>query len=664
MEQRVTQRLDRCRFGVDYYPEHWPRDRWERDAARMEALGLQVVRMAEFSWQAMEPEEGRFTFGWLDDAIALLARHGIDTVLGTPTAAPPAWLIEKEPEILPVDSQGQRKSFGGRHHDCQSNASYRRHIRRLVTAMAEHFRDNPHVIAWQIDNELGNSHYDLCMCDSCRGAFQRWLEARYGSIDALNRAWGTAFWSQTYDTFAQIPAPRQTPTYHNPGLLLDWRRFCSDLVVDFQREQVEILRTICPHQKLTHNLMGFYDKTNYFDLAADLDFASSDQYPTGFYFDGPQPDYEVAACMDLTRGFKQQNFWMLELQSGPTGGAVVGPTPRPGQLKLWTAQSVAHGADTIVYFRWRTCLFGTEQFWHGILPHDGVPGRRYEEIRETIALLKPVMDDAHGIVSRAKVAILYDYDQAWALQIQPQHPALSYSRELLAYYEAFYRQNIPVDWVGPGTDLGGYALVLAPLQFVMTPEREEALLRYTARGGHLVLTMRTGVKDGHNACRAAGPLPGRLAEAVGAQILDYDCRLWEKAHLTYGGQTGEARLWCDILTPTTGEVLATYTDSYFAGAAAVVKNRYGEGTAWYVGTGLPQDLLRRFAADLAHALNLTGVGDAPAGVELTVRRGREGDHLFLLNHTAQRQAVSVPEGWPGETVTLAPYDVMILERKG
>lgn len=664
MNEQMKARLERYRFGVDYYPEHWPRDRWEQDAALMEELGLQVVRMAEFSWQAMEPAEGHFTFQWLDDAIAVLARHGIETMLGTPTAAPPAWLIEKEPEILPVDSQGQRKSFGGRHHDCQSNPSYRKHVRRLVTAMAEHFRDNPHVVAWQIDNELGNSHYDLCMCDSCRSAFQQWLKVRYGTVESLNRAWGTAFWSQTYDSFAQIPAPRQTPTSHNPGLLLDWRRFCSDLVVDFQREQVRILRQICPHQPLTHNLMGFYDKTNYFDLAGDLDFASSDQYPTGFYFDEPQPDYEVAACMDLTRGFKQQNFWMLELQSGPTGGAVVGPTPRPGQLKLWTAQSVAHGADTIVYFRWRTCLFGTEQFWHGILPHDGVPGRRFQEIRETISLLKPVMDDTHGIVPQARVAILYDYDQAWALQIQPQHPELSYSRELLAYYEAFYRRNIPVDWVGPGADLSGYSLVIAPLQFVMTPERESALLHYTAQGGHLVLTMRTGVKDGHNACMGNAPLPGRLAEVVGARILDYDCQLWEKAHLAYGGLTGEARLWCDILTPTTAEVLATYTDSYFAGAAAVVKNRYEDGTAWYVGTALSKEMLHKFAGDLAQELGLTSVGASPEGVELTVRQGSRGEHLFLLNHTAQVQTVTLPAGWPGETVTLAPYDVKILERKG
>ena len=255
----------------------------------MRDMGLQVVRMAEFAWHKLEPEKGKFCFDWLDDAIALLGSHGIVTILGTPTAAPPAWLVEELPEVLPIDSQGQQKGFGGRHHDCQSNQAYRGHIRRLVRAMAEHFRDNPYVIGWQIDNELGNSHWELCMCDSCRAAFQNWLERKYGTVTALNEAWGTVFWSQTYNSFAEVPVPRKTPTVHNPSLLLDWRRFCSDLVIDFQKEQIDILREVCPHQQITHNLMGFYDKTDYFRMAQDLDFSSSDQYPTCLLYTSPSP---------------------------------------------------------------------------------------------------------------------------------------------------------------------------------------------------------------------------------------------------------------------------------------------------------------------------------------------------------------------------------------
>ena len=243
-------------FGVDYYPEHWPRERWETDARMMRDMGIGIVRMAEFSWAKMEPSEGDFRFEWLDEAIRVLSRHGIRTVLGTPTAAPPAWIIEKDPDILPVDEQGLRKHFGGRHHDCQSNPAYRAHVRRFVTAMASHFSDSPDVIGWQIDNELGNSHENLCLCEHCARAFRDWLKIRYGGIESLNEAWGTAFWSQQYSSFDQVPAPLVTPTAHNPSLLLNWKRFCSDLVADFLKMQSDILRAHCPNQFVTHNMMA------------------------------------------------------------------------------------------------------------------------------------------------------------------------------------------------------------------------------------------------------------------------------------------------------------------------------------------------------------------------------------------------------------------------
>jgi len=663
MREKVQKLMDSCRFGADYYPEHWPRERWETDAKLMRDMGLQVVRMAEFAWHKMEPEKGKFCFDWLDDAIALLGSYGIVTILGTPTAAPPAWLVEELPEVLPIDSQGQQKGFGGRHHDCQSNQAYRGHIRRLVRAMAEHFKNNPYVIGWQIDNELGNSHWDLCMCDSCRAAFQNWLEKKYGTIGALNEAWGTVFWSQTYNSFAEVPVPRKTPTVHNPSLLLDWRRFCSDLVINFQKEQINILREVCPHQQITHNLMGFYDKTNYFQMAQDLDFSSSDQYPTGYYFDAPgQLPYEVAACMDITRCFRNENFWMMEMQSGPTGGGVIGQMPRPGQLQLWTTQAVAHGADTIVYFRWRTCLFGTEQFWHGILPHNGVPGRRYEELKRAIATLTPVMDDTHGIVNKARVAILYSYDQNWALKIQPQHPQLAYIQQVQQYYRAFYRLNIPVDFIPENADFSQYDLVLAPLQYLMTPTLEKKLEDYTAQGGHLLLTMRTGVKNWDNVCMDHSPLPGNLSRVIGAVVEDYDSLIWEETGMRYGEYCANAHKWSDILTCTTGKPLAVYTDGFAAGKPAVVENQFGKGTAYYVGTELDPAILYPFAEMLAKQAGVQGHGQTSESVELTVRAGVQNDYLFVMNHGAVEQQVSVPAGWGEDTVCLKPYEVKILSK--
>lgn len=373
---------------------------------------------------------------------------------------------------------------------------------------------------------------------------------KYHTIECLNKEWGTGFWSQDYDRFDQIPVPRKAPTLHNPSLLLDFKRFCSDLVVDFQNFQIDLIRQIAPHQKITHNMMGFYDKTDYYKLAEKLDFASNDQYPTGYYIDPPgEKPYQVAACMDLIRSLKKQNFWMMEMESGPTGGAIIGANPRPGQNRLWTVQSVAHGADTVVYFRWRTCLFGTEQFWHGILPHNGVPGRRYEEIRNTIQELSPIMQDIHGITMKAKVGILFSYDEEWALKNQPQNPGLSYVGQIQKYYEYFYERNITVDFLSSEDDLSDYQIVIAPLLYLMTYELEEKLIRYTGEGGTLVLTMRTGVMDKNNKCMDEYALPGRLGEMLGLEIEEYDSLYDNKEVILHmkDGKSSLGKHWCDVI---------------------------------------------------------------------------------------------------------------------
>lgn len=672
MPKEIQERIKKIRFGVDYYPEHWPKERWETDAQLMEELGIQTVRMAEFAWNKMEPREGEYVFDWLDEAIQLMGEHGIYTVLGTPTAAPPAWMIEKHPEILPIDSKGQQKGFGGRHHDCQSNPLYRTYIRKLVTAMAGHYKENPFVVAWQIDNELGNSHEDLCMCESCRNAFARWLEKKYGTIQALNEAWGTVFWSQTYDNFRQIPAPRQTPTTHNPSLLLNWKRFCSDLVVDFHKMQAEIIKKIAPHQKVTHNLMGFYDKTDYFKMSEDLDFAANDQYPTGYYFDPPgQGPAEVAACMDFIRSVKGKNFWMMELQSGPTGGSVIGANPKPGQNRLWTAQCVAHGADAIVYFRWRTCLFGAEQFWHGILPHQGVPKRRYYEIFDTIRQLAPVMEDINGIVTKGDAAILFSYEEDWAIQLQPQHPKLSYTGTVLKYYGQMYQRNLLVDFLPPEGDFSEYPVLIAPLLYLMNPELEQRLMDYAKQGGVLVLTMRTGVMNMDNVCMSQLPLPGVLGEIAGVEVEEYDCLLGRTASVSYGEQKGTAEKWCDILLPVTAETLVSYDSDYYKGKAAVTVNRFGRGLVYYVGTELDDNAMEwlfdqiLYGKGSGQAENLTkkGLSEKHPAVELAVRKGAKKDYLFVLNHSSEEQRVKVQDFWSREEMNLEPFGVCILEKE-
>ena len=633
-------------FGTDYYPEHWPEERWEEDARLMEEMGIDVVRMAEFSWAKMEPAKDAFHFDWLKRALEILGKHHIKAVLGTPSAAPPAWIIRENPEILPVDSDGIRREFGGRHHDCQSNPVYRRHIKRFVTAMAEAFRDNDTVVGWQIDNELGNSHQDLCMCDSCTRRFQSWLEKKYGEIDELNQAWGTGFWSQDYDSFSQISAPKRTVTGENPSQMLDWRRFCSDLIVEFQGMQVKILREICPDQFITHNFMGFADKVNYFDLAKDLDFIAHDQYPGGFFASFPyQSAAQLAAPLDLMRAAKNRSFWIMEQQSGITGWQLMGRAPKPGQLSMWSAQSIAHGADAVVYFRWRSCTVGTEQYWHGILPHSGVPGKRYRELKQFIKEMKPVLREMQGALPKKEAAIVFSYDQDYAMHIQPHHPELSYVGQVKKYYNAFHERNIPVDFVSERDDLTGYKLVIAPLQYIMTRALEDKYIDYVKGGGRLVLTMRTGVKDAFNRCMDDMALPGRLQEMTGIEILDYDCLRDTEIRVQWGETCYIGEKWADEITLKTAKALAVYASEYPAGTPAITENAWGDGKSYYVGTEPDPALMDKLAALLCRDAGLWSLGETQPGLELAHRTGRTGTYLFATNHTPEQKPVPVGENW-------------------
>jgi beta-galactosidase len=634
------------KFGVDYYPEHWPKERWAIDAQLMKEAGIELVRLAEFSWVKMEPESGIFDFSWLEEAIELLAGYGITSVLGTPSAAPPIWLIEHHPDILPVNDQGKRLGFGGRHHCCQSNRIYRDYVSRFVTAMARQFRSNPHVIGWQTDNEFGNSHLNLCLCDSCRTHFHQWLENKYGTIDRLNETWGTVFWSQTYSRFEQIPAPLPNANSHNPSLLLDWKRFASDLIVDFQKVQIEILRKECPHQFITHNFMGFFDKTNYFDLAKDLDFISHDQYPQHFK-DGrdltPVP-HKLAMALDLMRGTKQKSFWIMEQQSGPTGWETISETPRPGQLRLWTYQTIAHGADTVVFFRWRSCLFGTEEYWHGILPHNGKPGRRYDEIKQTIQELYPHMEHFQGGLPKSEAAILYSYDQNWAFQIQPHHPELNYLKHLQGYYKAFYDQNVSVDIISEGQDFSRYKLLVAPLQFLTKSELTEKFRTFVAQGGSLVISMRSGVKDWNNAI-VPETLPGHFSDFLGIEIDDYDClREISQSACWLDSQLSEpVQKWCDIITPVHAKALAVYEQDFYQSTPAITENQYKKGTAYYVGTELGENLMAKFVSHILEKDQISSLCPAASGLEVTQRMGKNGEeYLFVLNHSKEPKEVEIP----------------------
>lgn len=639
-------------FGVDYYPEHWDKSRWRTDLSMMKEMGIDLVRMAEFSWSLLETSENKFNFAWLDEVIELCAEYDIKVVLGTPTAAPPAWIIEQAPDIQPMASDGTRRYFGGRHHSCHSHREYRKHIERFVTRFVKHFTQNEQVIGWQIDNELGNSHGDLCYCEHCESRFREWLKEKYSTIDQVNKNWGTAFWSQGYNSFDQIHSPKVTASGQNPSRSLDWKLFHSDLINEFHAFQAKIIRQYSADRFLTHNLMGFSNIVNYHDLAKQLDFVSHDQYVEGYWrdFDRDQLAEErdakytfPAAELDFIRSINKDNFWIMEQQTSISGWEILGRTPKPGQISLWSVQSVAHGADTIVYFRWRSSPMGTEQYWHGILPHSGIPGRSYNEIKALITKVKPLMQEINGSLPQPKVALVHSYAQHYAMEIQPHNPDLNYIDHLHSYYRELHRRNIPVDFVRELEDWSQYSIVIAPLQYLMSPEQEEHFASYVKNGGRLVVTMRTGVKERNNLNMLDKALPGNLSKVFGVEIHEYDSLRRTQVKVDFAGVQSYGNKWADILVPTTANPLAYYDSEFYAGEAAITVNAFGEGQAYYVGTQLDKELMSQFIDELTQ-----GCIDAvptPAGVEIAYREQAEKSYYFVLNHNDQAIEINLPTHW-------------------
>lgn len=660
-------------FGVDYYPEQWPEERWPEDARLMAEAGFNVARLAEFAWSTMEPRPNHFDFDWLDRVLDILHSHGIQAVLGTPTASPPPWVMAMMPDAYRVLKSGQRQTYGNRREYCPTHPGYRERGNIITRAMAEHYTHHPAVIGWQIDNELGGH----CYCPTCRADFQVWLAKKYGSLDNLNAAWGTVFWSHVYTEWSQIPLPLETGGIPNPGLDLDYRRFMSDVYVRFQQEQVDILRQICPNHFITHNFMGFgYDGINYFDLARTLDFVAWDNYPRhGWRLTQDAEAAPIALGHDTMRGLKGQNFWMMEEQSGAGGWQIVGMNPRPGEMRLWTYQAIAHGADAIVYFRWRTARCGTEQYWHGVLDHHGQPRRRYRELQAIGTELKRMGEQVLGAESRPQVAMLLSYDTRFAFQGQPNHNDFDYPALFSSYYAALHRRNVGVDIVAPTVDLSRYRLVLAPALHVLDGVSANNLRRYVENGGILLTTARSGVKNEANAV-VNTPLPGLLADVCGMEVDEYEALppdvnvplSLELSGLTADTQTAHAWLWCDILTPSTAKTVARYQGEYYTGRTAITLNHFRQGQVLYVGTIGNEALHDTIVGWLVNAASISPALTAPVGVE-AVERWKDGHRLlFLLNHADQARDIVLPEPLTnlltGEVVnqraTLEPKGIMIL----
>jgi len=635
-------------FGADYYPEHWPEERWKKDVDLMSKAGFNTVRLAEFAWSKLEPRKGEYNFEWLDKAIDMLAEKAIKSIIGTPTAAPPPWIVKVHPDILRIDGNGSRAAEGTRKNYCANNPNYIEHSKRIVEKMALHYKDNPNVIGWQTDNEFGCHSSELCYCTNCITAFRHWLRKKYKSLEELNKALGLIFWGQEYGSWDEIFPPRPAFTMQSPSLNLEWRRFASDSWIRYQQIQIDTLRKHAPHQLITHNLMGLYKELDYFKLTEPLDLVSFDYYPKW----SAQVDFSASAMShDIMRSLKKKPYWIMELQSGAVKTQVA-PTPKPGEIRLWTIQSVARGANGTIYFRWRTCRSGAEEYWHGILDHDGIPRRRYAEVKKVSEELHKAAPYIEGTFVNPQVAFALVYDNIWALDLEVGYEDKNYYgihswKPALDFYSPLYARNVLVDFVNPASeDMSRYRAVFVPSVMLVDEKVEENLKSYVKGGGILVATPRTGAKDWNNNV-VEEPLPGRLSDLFGMTVEEYtglpgNVKVEIKTVKAELGSenTYPCGSWAEMLHPKEARVAAYYQTGIYKGKPVVTVNRFGDGAAIYLGTFADEEFCSALVDWLIRKGRIEKVLPSAPGLEATKRSSPDEEIIFALNHGDK--AVEVP----------------------
>jgi len=664
---QTNDRYDSFRFGVCYYPEQWPESYWEDDARRMQECGVNTVRLGEFGWALMEPREGHCDFSLFDRAIATLGRHGIKTIFGTPTAAPPKWLTHKYPEVLDVLATGQPVNDQSRRQYCYNSPVYRRFSREIVEALARHYRDNTNIIGWQIDNEMNNENPE-CYSESCRTAFRTWLRKKYGTLDELNARWGTVFWSQLYSDWAQVDLPFPTPAYHNPGLMLDFKRFISDSATDYLNNQVKILRRYRPDDFLTHN--GVFKNINYHAFSRGLDLYAYDNYPT--FEDSPR--YPIGAMLTLVRGLNVR-FMIMEQLTGPAGQTYLLRTPRPGETRLWAMQTVAHGADGLLHFRWRSARRGAEEYWYGVLDHDNVPRARFEDFKEEGQELQKIGPQIVGSKIVSEIAAIKDFESQWVFDNQFLTKEIDISAVYEALFQAASEQRYNIDYIGPDADLSNYKLVFAPQLALMDDKLARRLQRFVEQGGTLVMSAHSAIKDRDNAFTAE-TIPIGLTNLFGIELDSFQTYqppsgTNNDVHFDDGSEV-PVNVFAEVLHPTTARIMGRWERDYLKGSPAATEQRFGKGKAIYYGSLFDLDatryLIKRYAGETGLKPLLA---DVPAQVEVTRRTNGRTDFYFLLNHGDSPATVNVGDGYidvltsqaVSTSLKLAPFDYRVLKRE-
>jgi beta-galactosidase len=621
-------------LGVCYYPEHLPADCWTADFDSMREIGIRVVRLGEFAWSRLEPDSGEYRFSWLEQILDLAESKGLSIVLGTPTSAPPKWLVDQMPDMVAVDANGQRKGFGSRRHYCFSHLGYRKECARIVMRLAQALGEHPAIVAWQTDNEFGCHSTILSYSDAARIAFRVWLKNRYGSIDELNQAWGNVFWSMEYRNFDEIELPNLTVTDPNPAHELDYRRFSSDEVDSFNRLQVDLIRQYSPGRAILHNFMATFLDFDHFKVSQSLDAASWDSYPLGALTLLKVPAAHKARQLhlgdpdltafhhDLYRACGRGRFWVMEQQPGPVNWAAYNPAPHAGAVRLWTHEAIAHGAEVVSYFCWRQAPFAQEQMHSGLNLPNREPDVGAFEVRQAANELSQ-LDFAPSIPAEA--ALVYDYQAAWTLAIQPQRENFDYFTVVLSFYRALRRSGLNIDILAPGAGLDSYKLVVIPPLPIVSASLVESLKQFK---GKVLIGPRTGSKTPNFQIPVELP-PGPLQGVIPIKIVRVESFPdFVSLPLVWKSVNYQCHSWLEHVR-TELKPFVQLADGH--GIA------YRNGNITYLASLPEQSLLDKIVEDL---LNEEGFrfSEIPSGVRVRTR----GQHRFFFNYNPEAVRLNLP----------------------
>lgn len=671
----MNRELKKMLYGGDYNPEQWPEEIWQEDMRLFKMAHIDVVTLNVFSWATLQPDESTYDFSKLDKIMNMVTENGLKICLATSTAVHPAWMARKYPDVLRTEHTGMKRKFGSRHNSCPNSPTYRKYAAALAQKLAERYGKNENIVAWHISNEFGGE----CYCENCEKAFRVWLQKKYGTIEELNRVWNLAFWGHTMYDWDDVVVPNMQSeewfwdyTRTNfQGISLDYRRFQSDSILSCYTLERDVVKAVTPDIPVTTNLMGFYKPLDYQKWAREMDFVSWDNYPTFDAFPA-----QIAMSHDMMRGLKQgKPFWLMEQTPGVTNWHAYCTLKRPGVMRLWSYQAVAHGSDTVMFFQMRRSIGACEKYHSAVIDHAGHENTRvFREITALGEELEKIGGQTLGAVSKAKVAIVFDWDNWWASEYSAGPSRLiSYHQEAMQYYRALCEANIPVDLISVEDSLDQYSIVIAPLMYMCKDGYDEKLRSFVKKGGTFVTTYFSGYVEDHDLV-VTGGYPSRLRDILGIWVEESDAIAEGMCnHFTYEGVQYPATVMCDLLHLEGAEALSSYEEDFYQGMPVLTKNNFGQGKAYYVATRANKEFYDKFLRQLCQEQGIASVLEAADGIEATVRENENGSFLFILNHNEEATDIVLPysginlidgKAYRADTsVSLASKDVMIIKKE-